>query len=105
MVLACQLHAEPVVAGRRDVAQDRDGFIDVADDHIELAVVVEIAQRGAARQVRLREVRTAAPGNLLELAAAVAQEYRPLATRRAGRKTDGVAIRDEQILATVKVEV
>src|SRR5262249_37155353 len=56
VVLADQLHAQPVVAGRRHVAQHRHGVVGVADDGIDAAVVVEVAQGQAAAEVGLVEV-------------------------------------------------
>ena len=43
MLLPPQFHAEPVVAGARLVAQDRDRFIRVTDHQVYPSVIVEIA--------------------------------------------------------------
>jgi len=81
VVLVRQFHSEPVVARRRDVAQDGDRLIDVADDDIGLAVVVEIAQRCTAGKMRLGEVGPPPLGDLREFAAPVPQQDWALAAR------------------------
>ena len=46
-----ELEADPVVAGRRVVAEEGGGAVLVVDDDVDVAVVVEVAERRAAADV------------------------------------------------------
>src|SRR5438132_13227332 len=59
MVGTLEVDADPVVFGWADVAEDYDGLVNVADDQVDAAVVIEIAASQAACIVFLLEIRSA----------------------------------------------
>src|SRR5262249_59900063 len=69
------------------------------------AAVVRAAQGGAAGGVVRPEVGPAPLGDVLEHAAPVAQQHRPLAAGRAGGVANGVAVGDDQVLPAVVIDV
>src|SRR6185437_6149689 len=107
MVLANQLHPEPVTAGTADATQDRHRLIDVADDEIGAAVVVQIAEAYAARRMECSLIAADLPAHVGEFAADVAkQQRRLLATDAATRMvTADVTVGDEHILPAVQIHI
>ncbi len=63
---AHQLDAQPVTLRHDLVAQKRYGFVNIADDQIGAAVVIEVAQRDAPAVVFAVEIGTAPGGDRLE---------------------------------------
>ena len=56
-----QHQADPVITGRRVVAENSRWAVLVADDHIKISVVVQVADRQAVAQVAALEVAACAP--------------------------------------------
>src|SRR5262249_30274355 len=65
--LADQLDPQPVVPLRRLVAEQRDPVVDLADDQVGAAVVVQVADDQATRLVRRPEIATAPRTDVGEL--------------------------------------
>src|SRR5205823_50876 len=107
-VAAGETKAEPVIlADVGDIAQDRHRLVDAADDDVEPAVVIEVADGEAATDVRLLEEIAAAPAGVLETASAdvAQQDRRLLQGGAAGRVANDVAVGDDDVLQTMMVEV
>ena len=59
MVSANQLHAQPVIVRLGLVVQQHHWLVEMADNQINAAVVVEIAKGDAAREMGRTEIRSA----------------------------------------------
>src|SRR5437016_14095883 len=97
MILPHQLDPEPVLSHVCFVAQHCDRLVQMADDEIRPASVVQIRQREAAADVLAAEVGTALQSNVAKLAVAlVAQQNGALAQAGFGGKPNDVAVADRK---------
>ena len=77
-----------MIVGARVVAQQHGRLAIAADEHVDSAIVVEIADRQSTRRERLRKHRPALLADVLQPAAVVAEEeerFLVLHVRRAQR--------------------
>src|SRR5215467_8146029 len=90
-----------------DPAQDRHRFVEVADNQVGTAIVVQVAEADAPAQVVLLVIAANLPADVLELAAEVAiQHGRLLAADRFARmKVDDMTVGDEQVLPAIQIQV
>src|SRR5207245_1610712 len=63
---AHQLQADPVVPAPDGVHQQANRSVDVADDHVDVAVVVDVAESRSATDVEHLEHGARVPGDVLE---------------------------------------
>ena len=75
VVAADELHAQPVTVLAADAAQDRHRLVHVADDQVRAAVVVQVAEGHAVRQVVRVVIAADLPAYVLEPAAEVAVQH------------------------------
>src|SRR5262245_13112123 len=90
-----------------DPAQDRHRFVEVADNQVGTAIVVQVAKAYAAAQMVLLVIAANLPAGVLERAAVVAiQHGRLLAADRFARmKMDDMAVGDEKVLPAIQIHV
>src|SRR5439155_26482260 len=116
VIFADQLNAEPMVLAHVGLVAENGGrLVQVGDDGVDPAVVVEIAKADTAADVFALEVTAASPGDVRELddfsvvgpyRSQVTQQYGPLGTFRfAGGKADGMAVDDKDVFPAVVVEI
>ena len=80
---ADQLHAEPVVPAPDRVHQQANRSVDIADDHVDVAVVVDVAERRSATDVEQLEHGARVPGDVLESSVAqIPEQELSLAVRK-----------------------
>src|ERR1043166_6070769 len=106
-LLAYESHAEPVIVlDLGDVAQDRDGIVHVADDEIEPAIIVEVAERHAAAEMLVVKVRPGALARVSKPPLDITQyDGRLLHAHALTRVTDDVAIGDDDVEPAMVIEV
>ena len=103
-------HGHPVVLGRLPILQHRRGAVHVADDEIEIAVVVEIADGKAAADRRDLQACACALRHVAESGAEVQEQLVLLAVgfaelRECVDVREDVAVGEEQIELAVEVGV
>src|SRR5262249_26087160 len=112
--LAHRFDPQPVIAVPEVVLEHRDRLVDVADDNVGAAVVIEIAKGGATAQVLELEKRTGPFGNILKShlpglisrLGGTSEQNRPLQQlRRLYRKADDMAVGDKDVLGPVEIVI
>ena len=103
-------HRHPVMLGRLPILQQRRGLVHVADDEIEIAVVVEISHGKAAADRRDLQARARAFRHVAESGAEVQEQLVLLAVgfaelRESVDVRENVAVGEEQIELSVEVGV
>src|SRR5262249_57451536 len=98
---------EPVAGLARKGGEDGERVVDVADDQVGAAVVVQVAEAHSAGQVIGLVITADLPADVLEPAAQVAVQHgRVLAAdARLRVVADDMAVDDEQVLPAVQVHV
>src|SRR5262249_42831270 len=105
MLGAHELDPQPVVSCRSNVLENGHRFVHVADNQVNLAVVVQVPQCDPTCQVFLQEIVSAALADVLEFTRLVTKQHGLLPTRSDGGVADGVAVGDEQVLPAVMIDI
>src|SRR5207244_8792647 len=106
MIFAMELKAQPMMGHAGFIPQQNDRLVDMADDEVGQAIVIEVADGQAAADMIAAEIGSSLPGNVRETAVAlVAKQDRPLPHTGAARKADYVAIGDHQVGVAVVIQV
>src|SRR6266566_681563 len=108
--LSYQLQGDPVVGVVDDVAKKGRGRIHVVEDHIDVAVVEDVAEGSAARANDGGQTAAGSRRDFLEFGTVeIAKKLRPLRPRRAPVAFVGdgvnVAVGDEEVEKAVVVEI
>ena len=107
VILAHEANAQPVVRRTADAPQDGDRLVEVADDEVDPAVVIQVAEADPAPQMGRLEIVPESFAGDAELPPIVEQQdgqllaigFLPVGV------TDGVAVGDEEILPAVQIGV
>ena len=95
-----------MLAGVRFVAQYGDRLVDMADDQVRTATILQVANRQPAAEVLTAEIGAALQADVTEPAIPlVPQQHRPLFQPRPVRKANHMAIGDHQVFPTMIVQV
>src|SRR5262249_4231876 len=108
MALVRQSNAQPVMFGAGFVAEQRDGFVEVADDQIGPAVVVQVANSQTAANVRCLKIWSALRVHADEsigFLPLIPQEHGQLPDADAHRVAGHMAVEDDYVQPAVVVHV